>query len=79
MLTVKTSRHVKSFRSCRHATGRSLDHLDAQRIAREAERLAAREAWQLWLEEQWNHHFEGAAGPLRTLPPSARARQTQVR
>lgn len=80
MLTIKsmkhlpTGRNVKSFRSCQHATGVSMGHLDKGRIAREEHRLMAREARRLWLEEQWREHFERAAGPLRVLPPSARSR-----
>ena len=63
MLTLKTSKHIrtnrntKSFRSCEHATGESLAHVDRARLAREEERLAAREE--------------------RVLPPSARAQQTK--
>ena len=49
MLTLKTSKHIrtnrntKSFRSCPPATGESLAHVDRARLAREEERVAARE------------------------------------
>lgn len=85
MLTLKSSRHlrttrnIKGFRSCQHASGESLAHLDAQRIAREETRLAARAARRLRLQEEWNKHFDGAAGPSRVLPPPARSRQTAGR
>jgi len=71
---VRTSRNIKSFRSCPHATGVSMSHLDRARLAREKERLAAREERRVWLAEQWREHFERAAGPSRVLPPSARSR-----
>ena len=85
MLTVKsmkqicTSRNVKSFRSCPHATGVSAAHHDKRRLTREEEALMAREGRRLWLEEQWREHFERAAGPLRVLPPSARGQQARAR
>lgn len=84
MLTVKrmkhirTSRNVRSFRSCPHATGVSAAHHDKRRLTREEEALMAREGRRLWLEEQWREHFERAAGPLRVLPPSTRSRQRKV-
>jgi len=77
MKHVRTGRNVKGFRSCPPATGVSPARLDAARLAREEERLLAREARRLWLEDQWTTHFEGVAGPLRLLPPSARSRQTK--
>ena len=85
MLTLKSSRHIrttrniKGFRSCQHATGESLADLDAQRIAREEARLAARAARRLRLEEEWDKHFYGVAGPSRVLPPWARSRQATTR
>ena len=85
MLTLKsirhihTSRNIKGFRSCQHAAGESPAHLDEHRLAREEERLAAREARRVWLAAQWDKHFDRAAGPLRVLPPSARAGQTRTR
>lgn len=77
MLTIRNSRHirtgrnVKGFRSCPPATGVSPARLDAARLAREEERLLAREARRLWLEDQWTRHFEAA------VPPLARSRQTK--
>jgi hypothetical protein len=38
---IRTSRNIKGFWLCQHATGESLAHLDAQRMAREEARLAA--------------------------------------
>jgi len=72
MKHIRTGRNIKSFRSCPHATGVSMSHLDVERIARGEQRLMAREARHFWLEEQWCEHFERAAGPVRVLPPSAR-------
>ena len=54
---IRTSRNVKGFRSCPQATGVSLATGDAARLAREEERLLAREARRLWLEEQGTGHF----------------------
>jgi len=74
---MRTSRNIKGFRSRPQATGVSLAPLDAARLAREEQRLLAREARRLWLEDQWTRHFEAAAGPARVLPPSARSGQTK--
>ena len=84
MLTLRNSRHigasrnVKGFRSCPQATGVSQAPLlvmgntsDAARLAREEERLLAREARRLWLEDQWTKHFEAA------VPPLTRSRRTK--
>ena len=86
MLTLRNSRHigasrnVKGFRSCPQATGVSQAPLlvmgntsDAARRAREEERLLAREARRLWLEDQWTRHFEAA------VPPLAVAQATQTK
>jgi hypothetical protein len=54
---VRSSRNIKGFRSCPHATGISLAYLDAARLAVEAERLAKRERRRLWLAQQWQEHF----------------------
>jgi len=40
---IRTSKHVKSFRSCPTATGESMAHLDKGRIVREEDRLAKRQ------------------------------------
>ena len=84
MKHVRTGRNVKGFRSCPQATGVSPAPLlvmgntsDAARLTREEERLLAREARRLWLEDQWTRHFEATAGPARALPPSARYGQTK--
>ena len=85
MLTVKsmkqicTSRNVKSFRSCPHATGVSAAHHDKRRLTREEAALMVREARRLWLEEQWCEHFQRVAGPELVLPPSARGQQARAR
>ena len=71
MKHVRTGRNVKGFRSCPQATGVSLAPRDAARLAREEERLLAREARRLWLEDQWTRHFDAA------VPPLARSRQTK--
>jgi hypothetical protein len=64
MKHVRTHRNAKGFRSCPPATGVSLAPRDAARLAREEERLLAREARRLWLEDQWTRHFEAAVPPL---------------
>ncbi len=78
MKHVRTSRNVKGFRSCPQAMGVSQAPLlvmgntsDAARLAREEERLVAREARRLWIEDQWTRHFEAA------VPPLARSRRTK--
>ena len=76
---IRTSRSIKGFRSCRHATGVSRAHVERARIALEQERLDGREARRVWLDKQWKEHFEHIAGPLRMLPQSARFRQTKAR
>lgn len=76
---VRTSRNIKSFRSCPHATAVSMAHLDQARIAQEKEKLAARQARRLRLREEWREHLEHAAGPSRVLPPSARSPRTKMR
>ena len=81
MKHVRTGRNVKGFRSCPQATGVSPAPLlpgisgntsDAARLAREEERLLAREARRLWLEDQWTRHFDAV------VPPLTRSRQTLV-
>jgi hypothetical protein len=64
MKHVRTGRNAKGFRSCPQATGVSPAPRDAARLAREEERLLAREARRLWLEDQWTRHFEAAVPPL---------------
>lgn len=71
MKHVRTGRNVEGFRSCPQATGVSPARLDAARLAREEERLPAREARRLWLEDQWTRHFEAA------VPPLTRSRRTK--
>ena len=84
MLTIKsikqipTSRNVRSFRACMHATGGlAIDH-EKSRLVGEERALVLREARRLWLDEQWREHFGRAAGPLRVLPPSAREQQASA-
>jgi hypothetical protein len=80
MLTLKGSRHIRTshhLKGCRALATRmgfSPAAREARRRAWEKERLAARQAYRLWLAEQWNCHFAWAAGPCRVLPPGARAR-----
>jgi len=79
MLTLRTSGHIRSrrnirsFRAIRNSAGSSSACLDRARLAREKKRLAARETRRRWLTRQWDEHFDGAAGAMRVLPPSARA------
>jgi len=79
MKHIQTSRSIRGFRSCRHATGVSRAHVEQASITLEEERLDGREARRVWLDKQWKEHFEYVAGPLRMLPPSARSRQTKAR
>ena len=53
---IRTSRNIKSFRSCRHVTGDLSVNLDRGKTALEDERLAQREARQLWFAQQWRQH-----------------------
>lgn len=78
MKQIRTSRNVRSFRACMHATGVSAAHHDKQRLASEEQALMAREGRHLWRQEQWREHFERAGGALRVLPPSARGRQVRA-
>ncbi|MFH1218914.1 MAG: hypothetical protein V1694_00470 [Candidatus Eisenbacteria bacterium] len=58
---IRTIRHLKSFRSCRTATGVSMAHLDRGRIYREEMRLANRELRRQWLEGVWESHLNRCA------------------
>ena len=71
MKHVRTGRNVKGFRSCPQAMGVSPAPRDAARLDCEEERLLAREARRLWLEDQWTRHFDAA------VPPLARSRRTK--
>jgi hypothetical protein len=64
MKHVRTGRNVKGFRSCPPATGVSQAPRDAARLDCEEERLLARKARRLWLEDQWTRHFDAAVPPL---------------
>jgi len=78
MKQIRTSRNVRIFRACRHATGLSAADHDKPRLIGEERALILREARRLWLNEQWGEHFERAAGPLRVLPPAAREQQASA-
>ena len=78
MKQMRTSRNVRSFRACLHATGPSAAEHDKTRLIGEERALMVREARRLWLDEQWLAHFERAAGPLRVLPPAAREQQASA-
>ena len=79
MKHVRTGRNVKGFRSCPQATGVSPAPRDAARLDCEEERLLARKARRLWLQDQWPRHGEAAAGPARVLPPSAVAQAARTK
>ena len=79
MKHVRTGRNVKGFRSCPQAMGVSPASRDAARLDCEEERLLARKARRLWLQDQWTRHFEAAAGPARVLPPSAVAQAARTK
>ena len=53
---IRTSRNVKSFCSCRHATGEPSADLDQGRMALEGERLSIRVLRRIWLARKWNKH-----------------------
>ena len=76
---VRSRRNIKSFRAHGHSAGLSSAHLDRARTALEEEGLAARQARRKRLAGQWDEHFEGAAGSLRVLPPSARTNAAKRR
>jgi len=61
---IRTSRNVKSFRSCRHMTGVRMIGVELGQIAVENERLAGRERRRRWLAEQWREHLLSAKGSL---------------
>ena len=78
MKQTRTSRNVRSFRACLHATGLSAAEHDKPRLIGEERGLMLRKARRLWLDKQWLAHFERAAGPLRVLPPAAREQQASA-
>lgn len=65
MITIKhseqlrTMRHLKSFRSCRTATGMPMWQADLGRIYQEEVARANREMRRRWLAETWRHHLRG--------------------
>lgn len=75
---IPTNRHTRSFRSCRTGTGLPMRHVETRREYRQWTGLVNKQLHRLWIEEQWNEHFERAAGPLRILPPSARSQQPRL-
>jgi hypothetical protein len=85
MLTLRDSGHIATARQLKgrgavtQATGFPRVHLEAQRLAWEKGRLAAREAYRRWRQRQWDLHFAWVAGPLRVLPAQARLRLSQSR
>ena len=78
MKQTRTSRNVRSFRACLHATGLSAAEHDKPRLIGEERTLMLRKARRLWLDKQWLAHFERATGPLRVLPPAAREQRASV-
>lgn len=68
---VRTSRHVKGFRSCAHSTGATASDLDQGRVIHEETRRLQGQVRRAWLNRQWTGRFEHAAERLRVLPPSA--------
>ena len=62
---------------CRHSTGELMTHVEVQRLAHEARRLAAREAQRRCRAKEWGEHWERAAGQGRRLAPGASSRQTK--
>jgi hypothetical protein len=68
---VRTSRHVKGFRSCGHQAGAAAKDLDRGRVLHEETRRLRGQARRAWLNRQWAGRFERAAERLRVLPPSA--------
>ena len=68
---VRTSWHVKGFRSCGHSTGAAARELDRGRVIREETRRLRGQARRAWLSRQWAGRFENSGERLRVLPPSA--------
>ena len=62
MLTIRNShhlrtlRHLKSFRSCPTATGRSMWRVEVSRIYQEEVALINRELRRRWLAATWSSH-----------------------
>jgi hypothetical protein len=56
---LKTMRHLKSFRSCRTATGRCMWRAEVSRIYQEEVALINRELRRRWLAEAWKCHQRG--------------------
>ena len=82
MLTLRGMKHIrtagrniKSFRSCPHATGVSMSHLDVERIGRGEEKVARAEARRAWLDKRWSENLKrvARARPLRIPPAAARS------
>jgi nucleotidyltransferase/DNA polymerase involved in DNA repair len=78
MKQIRTSRNVRNFHACLHATGVSAAVNYKARLIGEEKALMLREARRLWLDDQWREHFARAAGPLRVLPPAAREQQAST-
>jgi hypothetical protein len=76
---VRTSRNIKGFRSCGHATAVAMQDLDRGRVLFAERRRIRRDARRRWLSRQWTGRFEGEAERMRVLPPSAASRQTMRR
>jgi len=55
---IRTSKNIKSFRSCQTSTGLSMSHVDDQRACREEMALANRTLRCSRLAQQWNEHWE---------------------
>lgn len=72
---IATSRNIKGFRSCKHATAIGAQDRDRRRVLSEERGRTARERRRLWLSEQWNGRFRCAAERLRALPPGAAPRK----
>jgi len=68
MLTIKdshnlrTMRHLKSFRACPTATGRSMWRAELSRIYQEEVTLVNRELRRRWLAETWSSHVRCCRG-----------------
>ncbi len=64
MLTIKdshhlrTMRHLKSFRACRTATGRSMWRAELSRIYWQEVALINRKLRRRWLAETWRSHLK---------------------
>ena len=71
--TIRTSRNIKGFNSCKHSVGNGFHSIGAaSRLAFEEKLLMVRQFRHDRRISEWVKHFDRASGWQRVLPPSAR-------